>query len=91
MRPKQAGKALEELADFVITAARTHLSASDHTAEEEDQFWASLCDESWTFPGDGPPDPDTDRQRVEMFVCDYTLVWYEASKDEIRRRIKRAA
>lgn len=86
MRAKQAGRVLEELADLVITAAHCLLT----TPAEEDAFWAFLCDDKWAFPGAGPPDPDTDRQRTEMLVCDYTLVWYETDKDKIRIRIRQA-
>ena len=90
MRAKQAGKVLGELADLAITAASRHLQAANASPAEEDAFWASLCDDKWAFPGAGPPDPDTDRQRTEMLVCDYTLVWYEIDKNKIRTRIRRA-
>jgi hypothetical protein len=90
MKTKQAGKLLEELADLAITAAHSFLSWPNTVDGAEDLFWDTLCDEHWTFPGAGPPSIDTERPRIEMFVCGYTLVWYESSKDEVRNRIRGA-
>ena len=89
MRAKQANATTEAMLELAIRTAGAYLERHG-TADLEDAFWISLCDEHWAFPGDGPPNPDTSRPRIHAFAVDYTCVWYDTtSQKEVQQRIQK--